>query len=113
MALSNSAFAVLASVALIYTASATVGNRTVAVQVLDASGNIIAQTAAAAAITANQAPRLIAGGGLPSVSFAAPLMQLLPLPDQLSLPVNCSIKVLDSANIDANDQVAMVAIVAM
>ena len=62
IAINNSAFALIDAIALLYTASATVGNRAPTVQLKDPSGNIVWQTAALTAVTATQAPRLMAGG---------------------------------------------------
>jgi hypothetical protein len=89
-----------------YVATATIGNRLPQVRLLDALGNILMQTAATTAITASQTPKLIVMAGLAYLSQAAPLSQILPWPVGMPVPFNCSVQILDGANIDVNDTVA-------
>jgi hypothetical protein len=95
----------LLAVAIVYTASATVGNRTPTIRVLDANSKIIWSAAFGTAVTASQVPRLMMGAGSPTSSTTTPLQQTFPLPVEFSLPPSSSLQVLDAANIDTTDTV--------
>jgi hypothetical protein len=106
IALNNQSLALVDAVSILYTASATVGNRQVFFQLKDGAGNILWQCAATAAITAGQTPRLVAGAGVTPVSTTSPLMQTMQLPSELAVPPGSTFVVADAANIDTADTVA-------
>jgi len=90
---------VLASIAAVWVASATIGNRTVQVQVKDASGNILLRLPSVANIVASSTVNLEAGAGL-----------TMPLPVDMPIVAGGSITVVDTANIDgAGDRVTIAA----
>ena len=103
----------LLTVSIVYTASATVGNRVVTVRVLDAKSNVLWSAAFGTAVTAGQTPRLMMGAGSPTSSVTTPLQQTFPLPVEFSLPASSSLQVLDSANIDTTDTVQVNVVVTL
>jgi hypothetical protein len=113
VALNNGSAAVLTSFVLSFVASATVGNRNIVVQFKDAAGNILTQTVATTAITAGQTPKLVGMAGIPYVSITTPLQQIVPLPNEVQLPPFATMQILDTANIDTADTVAVVATVTL
>jgi hypothetical protein len=102
---------VLASIAAVWVASATIGNRTVQVQVKDASGNILLRLPSVANIVASSTVNLEAGAGLTIQNFAGPpIVQTMPLPVDMPIVAGGSITVVDTANIDgAGDRVTIAA----
>jgi hypothetical protein len=99
-------FAVIVGAVFTYVASATAGNRTVAVRLLDPSGNIMMTTFATTAITANQTSTLILMTGQTYLNISAPVAQILPWPVEMPAIPLSSLRVLDTANISATDTVA-------
>jgi hypothetical protein len=97
----------LIAVAIVYTASATVGNRVPTVRVLNAAGNVLWSAVFATAVTASQVPRLMLGSGTPATTVTTPLQQTFPIPVEMSLEPNSSLQISDSANIDVADTVAV------
>jgi hypothetical protein len=101
----NTGWALLASIALLYTASATVGNRVLVVDVKDAAGNILYRATLGTAVTAGQTPRLIFGAGLATTGITTPLTQTFALPDGFAVPPAATLTLFDNANIDVADTV--------
>lgn len=104
--LGNAGWALLLSMAFLYTATASVGNRVLVCDIKDASGNILYRGTLGTNVTASQTPRLIYGAGLTTTGVATPLTQTFALPDGMSVPPLSTITIFDNANIDANDTVA-------
>lgn len=104
--LQNSA-QVITAISVVWVATATVGNRVPVIRILDPSGNILWSAAFATAVTAGQTSRLMAGGGIPATNVASPIQQTFPLPYEMAVPAASSIQVLDAANIDVADTVAV------
>lgn len=102
---SPSGSAILSTVAVVYVASATVGNRIPVLRVLNPEGLILWSAVFGTAVTAGQTTRLLAGAGTPAVVNSTPLQQTFPLPVELGLETGCTIQVLDAANIDTADTV--------
>lgn len=102
----TSQWAKLVSFILTYVASATVGNRQVVVDVLDASANVIFKWHQATNITAGQTAFLQGAGGIANAAVVTPIVQTMPIPDDCFVPPGGSIRVSDFANIDVNDTVA-------
>ena len=99
-------FAVLVGAVITYVASASVGNRLVAVRLLDPSGNIMMTTFATTAITASQTSTLLLMTGQTYLSISSPIVQILPWPVEMPALANSSMQILDTANISATDTVA-------
>ena len=94
----------LGSVTAQWTASGTVGNRTVQMQIKDANGNILMRLPAFTAITAGQSVTLFAVNAATFQSFTGPpLVQTMPLPADVPLAAGTVITVVDTAAIDPND----------
>jgi hypothetical protein len=103
----NKAVAV-ASMTAVWVATATVGSRTVQVQVKDGSGNICLRLPLNAAITASQTVNIVASTGVSIANFATtPIIQTVPIPFDMPIPDAGSITVVDTANIDPTDQVSI------
>jgi hypothetical protein len=109
----NSSFAVIPAISFLYTATSTVGNRQIIIQILDPSSRILWQCPAQALITASQAPRLFAGAATPLASVTLPLMQTMALPVEMPVPTFSSVQIFDLANQDVNDTAAGVVVFAM
>lgn len=103
--LNNSSFAIVDAIAVVFLASATVGNRAITFELLDPAGNLLWMCAIGTAITAGQVVRLMAGAGVAPGSVATPLLQYLPLPSELAVPPNSSLQIVDAANISGTDQI--------
>ena len=101
----------VASVVAVWVASATVGNRTVQVQVKDAGGNVLLRLPLNAAITAGQTVNIVATSAVTIANFATtPLIQTVPIPFDLPIVDGGSITFVDTANIDgAGDSVSIAA----
>lgn len=100
----------LATILAVWTASATVGNRTVQVQIKDGSGNILQRLPAFIAITAGQTVNIIGVNAATFQSFTGPpLAQTIPLAADMPLPSGSSITVVDTANIDPTDTCSIAA----
>ena len=99
----------LASAVGVYVASATVGNRTVQVQIKDSAGNVCLRLPLNAAITAGQTVNIVASSGVTIANFATtPIIQTVPIPIDCPIPDGGSITIVDTANIDgAGDTVAI------
>jgi hypothetical protein len=106
-------WALLLSMAFLYTASATVGSRVIVLDVKDGAGNILFRGTLGTAVTAGQAVRLILGAGLATTGITAPLTQTLALPDGFSIPAGSTVTIFDNANIDVNDTVAGAVVLSM
>jgi hypothetical protein len=97
----------LIAVSIVYTASGTAGSRVPTVRVLNAAGNVLWSAVFATAVTVSQVPRLMLGSGTPSTSVTTPLQQTFPIPVEMALEPNSSLQILDAANIDTTDTVAV------
>ena len=105
--LNNSNFAIVPHAVITMVATATAGNRIYVVRFLSPLGNIITQTVATTAVTANQTTNLICMAGIIYSTIANPLSQNLPLPVELSVPSLSSIQIFDAANVDVADTAAV------
>jgi hypothetical protein len=103
--LNNQGWVLLTSVSLLYSASATAGNRQVALDLKDAAGNILFRGASGTAITTTQVVR-INMGGITSSTVTAPAVQNISTPTGMSLPPLSTLTVVDTANVDTTDTVA-------
>jgi hypothetical protein len=97
----------LIAVSIVYTASATAGSRVPTVRILNAAGNVLWSAVFATAVTTGQVPRLMLGSGTPSTSVTTPLQQTFPIPVEMALEASSSLQILDAANIDVADTVAV------
>lgn len=94
----------LASIFAVWTASATVGNRTIQILIKDAAGNILLRLPAFTAVTAAQSVNLIALNASSFQNFAGPpLAQTMPLPADMPLPPGSTVTVVDTSNVDPTD----------
>lgn len=105
--LNNQSSAQVNAVFISYVATATVGNRNPTLTFKDSLGNILWQTAHVTSITASQTPKIMTGPGIVNASFTTPLMLMLELPSNFTLPKFASLTVFDAANIDVNDTAAV------
>src|SRR5262245_11704990 len=104
LALNNSmSWVQLDKVLVVYVASATVGNRVPTFRLLDSDANVLWQAAAGVNVTASQTGLFPLGVGLPAQSLASPLQQTVGLPANCGVPINGSLQVFDTANIDTAD----------
>jgi|SRR5215831_686812 len=106
IALNNQGWALLLSMALLFTASATVGNRVLVLDVKDSAGNILYRGTLGTNVTAGQTPRLIYGAGLATTGVTTPLTQTFALPDGFAVPPLSTVTIFDNANVDVADTVA-------
>jgi len=98
----------VSSLVAVWVATATVGSRTVQVQVKDAAGNVCLRLPLLNAITAGQTVNIVGVAGQPIANFATtPIIQTVPLGFDMPIPSGGSITVVDTANIDATDQVSI------
>ena len=94
----------VSSIIAVWVATATIGNRTVQVQIKDSAGNIYLRLPLAAAIVASATANIVAVSGQAIANFAGPpIVQTVPLPFDMPLPAGATITVVDTANIDATD----------
>lgn len=110
--LNNNGWVTLISMRLLFTATATVGNRVPAFTagaVATAAQPVWVGIQSGAALTANAAQQFIFGASLPSGAIST--QTTIPLPDAMALPPLSQVVFLDTGNIDANDSVSGVIIV--
>lgn|SRR5215472_7372281 len=109
----NPGWATLISIAVLYTATATVGNRVPVFDIKDGAGNVIWRGSLPSGnVTAGQAFRFNIGAGLVTAApFAAPLVGNIALPDGFALPPLATLTVLDNAAVDNSDTVGGAVIV--
>jgi hypothetical protein len=101
----------LASIGAVWVASATIGNRTIQLQIKDAAGNICLRLPLSAAIVASATVNIMAVNGSTFANFAGPpIVQTLPLGIDMPIPANGSITVVDTANVDPADTCSIVAL---
>src|SRR5215831_7686477 len=103
----NPGWTTLISMAVLYTATATVGNRVPVFDLKDAAGNVLWRGALPSGnVTAGQAVRFNIGASLVTAApFTAPLMANIALPDGFALPPLATLTVLDNAAVDNADTV--------
>lgn len=105
----NNQWAVVPAFFITYVATASVGNRTPTVKLVDSLGNTLMQTIETTVITAGLSARIIGMPGQPFTSvgaFGGFSYFLVPWTIELPAPTGASLVVQDLANIDVNDTVA-------
>jgi hypothetical protein len=108
----NTATAALVSIRLVWITTATVGNRSVNIRIIDGGGNILWEGAAFTVLTASNTWHILAGSGVPV--NASGVYQYVTLP--FDMPVqgnNTQIQVLDVNNVDPTDTVAITTVLAL
>lgn len=103
--LANSAWGVFVSGAIVFTATATVGNRSLVFGIEDPANFFLWRTFGSV-ITAGQNVRISIGAGLTNQSFAGPpLGQVWGVPVEMPIPPLAQVVIFDFNGIDVNDTV--------
>ena len=103
-AINNSSFGVFCAARILYTATATVGNRQLVFRLLDPGANIIWQNVFAAIITASQVVNITLMTGQTNQNISGPpIQQIIGLPIEMPIPQFATFTLLDNANVDVND----------
>jgi len=94
---------------VVYTATATVGNRFLEVDILDAAGNGLGDWHNAAAQTAGQAGYHIEfmQGAFRETTFDANHIVQTTIPIGVIVPLGCTLRIRDGANIDVADSMTI------
>lgn len=95
----------IAAAHVVLVTTATAGNRVLALRALDAAGNILCHIPISANVAASLTTRITWGAGCPN--FASGNFQVASLPVEFTLPAGASIQILDQANIDVADTIAV------
>lgn len=102
----------LLSLAFVWVASATVGNRTISVLIKDGSGNVIWQTTLATTLVASTTLNGFLGQAVPiSNNAGPPITFYAPIPMDLPIPPGATIEVIDTGSISVTDTCSITAIV--
>lgn len=105
IAINNNSAAMLYSVRVLLTTTATVGNRQLTLRVQDGAGHNIAGGIAVGNLAASSPFDVTYGAGLTTTAIAN--FQTMSIPVNLIIPGLSQIQLFDNANIDANDTIAV------